>query len=35
MNNDLQNALLNASLNEEEIKTHGTEPVDVMAPAAP
>ena len=37
MNNDIQNALLNASLSEEELKMQGqsTEKVDVMAPAAP
>ncbi len=35
MNTDLQNALLNVSLNEEEIKTHGSEPADVEAPALP
>lgn len=32
---DLQQALLNASLNETEMKMTGTEPTEVMAPAGP
>lgn len=37
MNNDIQNALLNASLNDEELKMQGqgTDKTEVIAPAAP